>query len=83
MDVLAGHIKDVHIKDGTYPTEGRTLDKECPVGEGKVDFWALLSNLKRVGYAGTLSIEREISGDQQISDIMKLIEYLKPMIAAL
>ena len=41
-----------------------------PLGEGKVNIRLLVSRLKEVGYDGPLTIEREISGEKQIIDIL-------------
>lgn len=83
LDVFGHDVKGVHIKDGDYPTDGRALGPERPVGEGRVDFAALLQKLHALGYTGTLTIEREISGDRQIKDIEASIEYLRPIISHL
>lgn len=79
LDVFGRHVRGVHAKDGLYPTNGGELGREVPIGEGKVDFPVLISKLKQLGYAGALTIEREISGPQQIRDIQAAIEYLKPL----
>ena len=79
LDVIGTYVRGVHAKDGLYPTSGRYLGKEVPLGQGKVDFPRLVARLKEVGYDGALTIEREISGDQQIQDILmakKLLEAL-------
>ena len=41
------------------------------LGEGKVDFPAIIAKLKELGYTGALTIEREISGEKQVEDILK------------
>jgi sugar phosphate isomerase/epimerase len=51
-----------------------------PAGEGKVDFPAIIARLKALGYTGPLTIEREISGTQQIADIKKAIAYLQKIL---
>jgi len=79
LDVFGRYVRDVHMKDGLYPTDGDHLGEEVPLGEGKVDLPALVAKLKSVGYAGPLTIEREISGDQQIADIRKAIALLDPL----
>jgi sugar phosphate isomerase/epimerase len=79
LDVFGRYVRGVHAKDGLYPTDGSTLGREVPLGEGRVDFPALVSRLKSLGYGGALTIEREISGPQQIADIRKAIEYLRPL----
>ena len=71
LDVFGKYVFDVHAKDGLYPTDGKNLGKETPIGEGKVDFPKLIAKLKEIGYDGTLIIEREISGEQQLKDIKK------------
>jgi len=53
------------------------------MGEGKVNFPQLLSGLKALDYQGALTIEREISGEQQIQDIYKAIELLNKILNGL
>ncbi|MBQ9802652.1 MAG: sugar phosphate isomerase/epimerase [Clostridia bacterium] len=69
LDTLGAFVRDVHAKDGLYPTNGRELGRETPLGEGKVNIPALIVKLKSLGYDGPITIEREISGEQQIADI--------------
>ena len=71
LDVIGNYVMDVHIKDGLYPTDGWKLGEEVAVGEGKTDFPRFLARLKALGYDGALTIEREISGDKQIEDILR------------
>ncbi|MBO5842288.1 MAG: sugar phosphate isomerase/epimerase, partial [Clostridia bacterium] len=71
LGVIGKYVRDVHAKDGCYPTDGRTLGREMPLGEGLVNFPALIKGLQALGYDGAITIEREISGEQQIADIMK------------
>jgi len=40
----------------------------------------LIPKLKSFGYAGSLTIEREISGPQQTADIRRAIEVLRPLL---
>jgi L-ribulose-5-phosphate 3-epimerase len=79
LDVFGSYVRGVHIKDGLYPTDGDNLGQETPLGKGKVDFPAVIGRLKALGYAGSLSIEREISGEKQIADIRAAIELLRPL----
>ncbi|MBQ2706907.1 MAG: sugar phosphate isomerase/epimerase, partial [Clostridia bacterium] len=60
---------------------GMNLGREVKVGTGKVNFPAFVKRLKEVGYDGSLSIEREISGEQQILDIIETKTYLENLIA--
>ncbi len=80
LDVFGEFVKDVHAKDGCYPTGGKYLGAEMPIGEGKVNFPAFVAKLKEVGYDGTLTIEREISGEQQMKDIIKSKGLLEELI---
>jgi sugar phosphate isomerase/epimerase len=70
LDVIGRYVRGVHAKDGLYPTNGRELGKETPLGQGKVDFRKVIARLKELGYDGALTIEREITGDQQVKDIL-------------
>ncbi len=83
LDVLGGYVRGVHAKDGLYPTNGRELGHEVKVGDGKVNFPKLLARLHELGYDGSLTIEREISGPQQIADIQATKKHLEELIAAL
>jgi sugar phosphate isomerase/epimerase len=80
LEVIGRYVRDVHAKDGRYPTNGRSLGEETPLGQGKVDLPALLRGLKALGYSGPLTIEREISGEQQIKDIRAAKELLERLI---
>lgn len=77
VELFGSYIKGVHVKDGEYPVDGRSLGQERPVGEGKVNFPLFLKKLAEQGYAGALTIEREISGEQQRIDILKSIDLLR------
>jgi len=80
VDIYRGLVRGVHVKDGLYPTNGRELGHETPVGEGLVDFPVLLRKLASYGFRGPLIIEREISGPQQKADILKAKEFLDEII---
>lgn len=80
LTVFGKYVKDVHAKDGNYPTDGRSLGKEMKVGEGSVNFPALVAKLKEIGYDATLTIEREISGEQQTKDILDTKAFLEGLI---
>jgi sugar phosphate isomerase/epimerase len=53
------------------------LGKEVQVGQGKVNFPALLKRLEELKFAGEFIIEREISGEQQKKDIAETVAYLQ------
>ncbi len=83
LDVIGPYVRGIHAKDGLYPTNGMMLGSEVKVGEGKVNFPAFVKRLHEVGYDGTLTIEREISGDQQTRDIIDTKVYLENLIGGL
>ena len=80
LDVFGEYVMDVHAKDGIYPTTGNRLGSEVKVGEGKVNFPSLVKELKKLGYDGCLTIEREISGEQQATDIKDTKTYLESIL---
>ena len=59
------------------------LGREVKVGEGKVNFPVFVKKLHEVGYDGALTIEREISGEQQIKDILDTKACLEDLISKL
>ena len=77
LDVFGKYVKGTHIKDGFYPTGGMELGEECAVGQGKANFPSIIRKLAELGYTGSFTIEREISGDQQIKDIISARDQLK------
>jgi sugar phosphate isomerase/epimerase len=80
VDLYKGLIRSVHVKDGKYPTNGRDLGEEKPVGEGLVNFPVLLDKLIKYNYKGPLIIEREISGPEQKKDILKAKKMLEDIL---
>lgn len=79
LDILGPYVRGVHAKDGEYPTDPGKLGVEKPLGEGRVNFPVLIPKLKSFGFSGALTIEREISGAQQIVDIKHAIKILEPL----
>lgn len=80
LDVFGKYVRNLHAKDGRYPTTGHYLGEETKLGEGKVDFKALFVRLHELGYDSHVTIEREISGSQQLADILDAREYLQNII---
>lgn len=80
VKLLGSHIKSVHCKDAKWAANpGKEWGEEVLLGEGDVDIRAFLTTLKEIGYIGPLTIEREISGEQQIKDIEKSVALLKSL----
>ena len=80
LDVFGDLVREIHAKDGLYPTDGKHLGKEVPIGKGKVNFPEFIKKLKEIGYDGKLTIEREIFGEQQLKDIIEAKAYLESII---
>ncbi len=80
LDVFGDKVKNLHAKDGFYPINGRELGRETRIGEGKVDFRGVIQKLHDLGYDSHITIEREISGEQQIADIRYAKQYLQNII---
>jgi L-ribulose-5-phosphate 3-epimerase len=80
IEVLAPYIQGIHAKDGLWPTSPRELGAEVPIGKGKVDFPRIVQRLKEIHYQGAVTIEREISGPQQLEDVRAAANYLHQLI---
>ena len=80
LEVFGQYVRNIHAKDGRYPTNGHDLGEETRIGEGKVDFRALFRKLKALGYDSFVTIEREIDGYQQLVDILASRNYLQNII---
>ena len=80
LDVFGKYVRNLHAKDGFYPVNGHDLGEEVCLGDGKVDFPALFRRLKELGYDSYVTIEREISGEQQDEDIRHAKVYLETVI---
>lgn len=80
LDVFGKYVRNLHAKDGFYPVNGHDLGEEVRLGDGKVDFPALFRKLKELGYDAYVTIEREISGEQQDEDIRHAKVYLETII---
>ncbi len=76
LDVFGSLVRNIHAKDGLYPTDPMKLGTEVRLGEGKVRFPQFIRRLSELGFRGELIIEREITGDQQTRDIRQAALYL-------
>ena len=77
LDVFGKYVCETHIKDGFYPTDGMALGKEVAAGEGKAQLPLVIKKLGELGYSGTYTIEREITGEQQTADIIKARDLIR------
>jgi Sugar phosphate isomerases/epimerases len=63
-----------------WPTNPKQLGEEVAIGKGKVDFPRIIERLKQLNYRGAVTIEREISGPQQLEDVRAEKTYLEKLI---
>lgn len=80
IELLGRYVQGIHAKDGLFPTNPKDLGKEVPIGKGKVDFPRIIERLKQLNYQGAVTIEREISGPQQVADVREAKAYLEKLI---
>lgn len=82
LEVFGSYVRNIHAKDGCYPTNGHELGQETRLGEGKVDFRNLFVKLHELGYDSHVTIEREISegSPKQLRDILDARDYLQNLI---
>ena len=80
VGIFGKRIRNLHAKDGNYPTGGHFLGEETRIGDGAVDFPALLRKLKEIGYDAHITIEREIDGEKQAEDIRYAKQYLSTLL---
>ena len=80
IELLGPYVQGIHAKDGLWPTNPKELGKEVPIGKGKVDFPRIIARLKELDYRGAVTIEREISGPQQVEDVRAAKAYLESLI---
>jgi len=80
VDILGPHVRSIHAKDGRWPTDPSNLGEEVLIGQGLVDFRAVFTKLHGLGYRGTVTIERETSGPQQIEDVRQEKIYLEKIL---
>jgi len=80
IELFAPYVQGIHAKDGLWPTNPKELGEEVPIGKGKVDFQRIIARLKELNYRGAVTIEREISGAQQVEDVRAAKAYLEKLI---
>src|SRR6266850_487413 len=80
IELLGPYVQGIHAKDGLWPTNPKELGEEVPIGKGKVDFPRIIARLKELNYRGAVTIEREVSGPQQVEDVRAAKSYLEKLI---
>ncbi len=81
LKLVGEHVRSVHCKDATWAKNpGIDWGEEVPLGKGDVNMRLFLQTLKEIGYDGPLTIEREISGEEQARDIEEGVRLLKSLV---
>ena len=81
---LAPYIGGMHGKDAIHPVGDAPKGKEVKLGEGVVDFSAILSILKAAGYDGSITIEYEMKNTpDRRAELLDSKARLEAVIAAL
>ncbi len=81
LEVLGPYVRCVHVKDATHPVDPMTPGEETRLGEGAVDFPALVRKLEEIGFTGDFIIERRAGkGDEQRDDIAAAAAYLRELL---
>ena len=82
LKTLGKYVRSIHCKDATWSDQpGKTWGAEVALGKGAVDFAAYLRTLNEIGYAGPLTIEREIPQEpaRQKAEIAAAVETLESL----
>ena len=83
VEILGPDIRSVHVKDAKRSKVPGAWGEEVPLGHGQVNIKKFVQTLKKVGYRGSLCIEREVGNQQQrIADIAHGIRVLKECLAS-
>ena len=80
LHTFGRYVRNFHAKDGLPPTNTREVGLEVPLGQGNVNFDAVFAKLRTLDYDRFITIEREISGDQQRRDIIAGKEFLEGLL---
>jgi sugar phosphate isomerase/epimerase len=66
LKIVGRYVRSVHCKDANWSDQPMvTWGTEMPLGHGQVNIPLYLQTLKEIGYAGPLTIEREIPQDRE------------------
>jgi L-ribulose-5-phosphate 3-epimerase len=80
VEMLGKYIRSVHLKDANRPKIKGQWGEEVALGKGEVNIPLFLKTLKKSGYSGPMSIEREVGSQQdRFNDILQAVEYLREL----
>ena len=77
LEMVKEWVISVHCKDALWPKKKGIWGTEVPLGQGDVGMDRYVAKLRGIGYRGPLSIEREITGEEQRGDIREAIALLE------
>jgi sugar phosphate isomerase/epimerase len=78
---LQGHIFGVHLKD--IDTVGNTKANDKVVGTGVIKFTPIFQELKRQGFKGMFSIEREDNWFNNVPDVIATVKFYNDQVSHL
>ncbi|MCI0705030.1 MAG: sugar phosphate isomerase/epimerase [Planctomycetia bacterium] len=82
LDLLAPDIRSVHVKDANRTKVKGTWGEEVPLGQGQTNTKGFIKALKRIGYRGSLCIEREVgTQEERFRDIQYGVRFLRECLA--
>jgi sugar phosphate isomerase/epimerase len=82
VEILGPDIRSVHVKDANRTRTPGTWGEEVPLGQGQANIKQFVKTLKKVGYKGSLCIEREVGDqEQRMTDVAHGIRYLRECLA--
>src|SRR5947209_19424637 len=82
VEILGPDIRSVHVKDAIRTKVPGTWGEEVPLGQGQADIRQFIKTLKKVGYRGSLCIEREVGDqEQRVADLAHGIRFLRECLA--
>jgi sugar phosphate isomerase/epimerase len=78
VELLAPDIRSVHVKDANRPTVKGAWGEEVPLGKGQTNTAEFVKALRKVGYRGSLCIEREVGTQaERYRDIEHGVKFLR------
>jgi sugar phosphate isomerase/epimerase len=81
LQKLQGHIFGVHLKD--IDSAGNTGANDRVVGTGVIQFTPIFRELKRQGFKGMFSIEREGNWYNNVPDVIATVKYYNEQVSKL
>jgi sugar phosphate isomerase/epimerase len=78
---LEGHVFGVHLKD--IDSAGNTKAADRVVGTGVINFPPIFQELKRQGFKGMFSIEREGNWYNNVPDVIATVKFYNEQVAKL